>query len=254
MTTNRSARHVSVLAAALLSFAWGGTPSALCANDPPDAAVNPETGVVETVDAPVGAGELSQVRHVSGNGMPKKVTILAPPARNNAPRIAISAGGEAWVVWWRSNQGLGRVVFRTRPAGEGPWADERPVGPPEEDGRFPSVAHDGSRGWIAYAVLQPAGAPAGSAAAVAIFGGDEPNPYPGGREILAFTASAEPEPQVTAEVGKLWVTWLDGPDRVGWCRRDAATGAWDAPGYETYDGTEGPDGARGRIRARLLAP
>ncbi len=73
------------------------------ASDPPDAAINPQTGHIEVVDAAFESGNYN-VRHVEnpGAGQPLLVTNISVNASDDlGARIAIGPAGGTWVVWFR---------------------------------------------------------------------------------------------------------------------------------------------------------
>lgn len=56
---------------------------------------------------------------------------------------------------------------------------------------------------------------------------------------------------VNSELGTLWVTWIDAPNRVGWVEL-LAPGVFTAPAYETFDPAVGPQSALDAARTEAL--
>lgn len=214
--------------------------------DPPDSAVNPVTGYIETTDAAIRGGSYD-VRHVTdlGPGQPLETTYLSSDANDEVDsRILISPSGDTWVVWWRDGA-TDEVVFRKRAQSTGQWGPEKIASDESESASRPEVVLDGSDVWAAYEYQDAASASIG---VVRI--DDDPDPwsrvtlgstaYSGNRDVLAHAAS-----------GHLWVTWIDSGTDVGWSEYDAASETWGAAQCESY-AADSPTDARARIKATVL--
>ncbi len=237
--------RVSLLVSILVAMAA----VVLAVTDPPDCAVNPFTGSIESVDS-IPNGANFNIRHAvdPGTGRTKSVVLITDGAnRDLQPRIAIRSSGESWVVWWR-DAATDAVYYRHRSPASGVWSAETRVSNAGESSRHPEIAHDGGATWIAFEF------DSGMSTAIAVAGStDSPEPFPS-RMLLAISGyKGDLDVRVRAESGLAWVTWVDEGNVVGWCRYDKASASWSLPAYEPY-GIEGPDGARTRIQDKLLPP
>lgn len=215
----------------------------------PDSRVNAVTGRIEIADV-VWSGSSYDVRYIINSGAlgtPETFVVSSSPLDDRRPRIVIAPNGDAWVVWWRDDV-IDRVLARKRTQSTGLWSSESTMSLPGVSSRNPHVAYDGSRVWIAFEESSTAGT------AVAACGiQDEPDPV-GLPVALATVTTPGPngcDSRVHAEAGKLWVTWIDTPTAVGWCKYDYSSGVWTAPAYESYAGTDVP-GAREKVRSAVL--
>ncbi len=97
--THRSPRSILAVSAAGLLCAAAYAATAIVV-DPPDLKINAVSGLIETVDA-TWSGSNYNVRYtvVSTSGQQSSTLFLTSvPANDLDPRIAISSGGDAWVV------------------------------------------------------------------------------------------------------------------------------------------------------------
>jgi hypothetical protein len=216
------------------------------ASDPPDSQVNPQSGSIETVDS-YWTGSHYRVRHVinPGDGQLIQVSYLTTGSiDDNAPRVAISAAGDTWAVWWRDDA-TDEVLIRKRTYSSGTWGAERLVSNSSENSQSPQILHDGTKPWVAYhATVQ-----GGTKIAVAA-GTDSPDPWdPLG--LRTTTYAGDVDVLIHFESSHLWVTWVDSASNVGWCEYDYATSAWSSPSNESY-ASDNVTAARGRIRAGVL--
>jgi len=214
------------------------------ASDPPDSAVNPQSGFVETVDATWNQTDYD-VRHVVDSGPPAKVTLLASGSEDDrGPRIALAPNGDTFVVWWRDRVVDGILVMRRDHATD-TWGTERLASDGDEDSRHPEIVHDGQTAWAAWEIDSGGGTDVAVSALPT-----EPSPFPG-RTVLASTSyGGDVDVLIEADGGSLWVTWVDSGTQVGWSAYDAATGTWTTADYESYAEDDVPS-ARARIRSAV---
>lgn len=220
--------------AAALTLAFAGSAS------PPDSEFNPALGVIETVDATtVTSGYEIRLTTDQGPGQPTKSVLLSTsPLDDLDPRIATDATGGAWVAWWRDGQ-TDEILLRRRMA-RGAWSAEFLVSEKGEDSRSPSIAFDGQRGWIAYCIHGP------ESVSIAVRSGDGAVPWPS-RQILHSTYfGGNVEPEIYAKNGKLWVTWIESQNSLGWREYDYATQKWSTTAYESM-----PDGDHAAALTRV---
>ncbi len=226
--------------AALLSLA------PVVAAEHPDSAVNHVSGAIEVVDA-AWSGSNFDIRFTvnAGGGQSAVVTTLtSDPLDDLDPRLAISAGGDVWVAWWRAGS-VGEVLVRKRAFSSGQWSVEQPISAAGEDSRNPRIVHDGTRAWIAYEFTS------GGHVAIGVTGDNDPQPWPWRTVIGETTYEGDRDLRMSFESGRLWVTWVDSNAQVAWSAYSYATGTWSAPGHESY-ASDSVDAARGRIRTTVL--
>ena len=236
---HKVARTCTALALAA-SACW-----AAFAVDPPDVRINPATGMIETVDA-TWSGSNYEVRHTVANakGEVFSSSLLSSNALNDLdPRIALSSSGDAYVAWWR-DAGPSVVVYRSRAGTTGRWGAERGVGLAAASNSRPRLASDGVHVWVAYQSLSSK-----ERTINAQIIDDDPEPV---RTVVATTAyPGDLDVQFPAEVGYLWVTWIDTNARVGYSEYLADKGFWTIPAYESF-ASDSVGAARARIRGRIL--
>jgi hypothetical protein len=229
-----------------------GAIAALCLGGPvfaveaPDAEVNQSTGQIESVDVEI-AGSGYDLRHTvdPGEGAPgASVLLTSAPENDLRPRMAITTGGAAWVVWWRDTT-VDAVMCRGRDLA-GAWQAERTLSAPGESSRNPQIALFGGNAWVAYELTTSEGI---AVAAVAI--DDTPDPF--GRVLLGTSAFAGAvDTQIQSVSGHLWVSWVQDGTRVGWSELDPASNTWGTARFEPYGVSDGVAGARARIQTVVI--
>jgi hypothetical protein len=235
--------------AVILTIVVSGLPGASVRTpDPPDSAVNPQSGYIETTDS---AWDRSRyiVRHVTdpGAGGDRRVASLSSSEADDlSPRLATSAAGDTWVVWWRDGE-ICQVLARKRSHDSGRWAGETPLSDKAESSRYPEIVHDGSRAWVVFE-FDASGGETGVGVNSVI---DEPNPIPVRQKLAQTDFAGDLDTSIHFDSGNLWVTWVDSASDVGWCAYDHSSETWEAPGYESY-ATDTVEEARARIRAARL--
>ncbi len=214
------------------------------ASDPPDSGVNPKSGYVETVDSCL-VGSQYKIRHtIATNGEHVTIAFEAGASDDVRPRLAISSGGDTWVAWWRDGSPDG-VLIRKRTYSSGNWSGERVISRAGENGRNPSIVHDGTHPWVAYEASGPG-------ETIVVVADITEDPVPVGLTDLATTSfTGDVDVQIRSESGHLWVTWIDSETNVGWCKYEYATGMWSVPGYESY-ANDSVGAARIRIRSGVV--
>ena len=122
--------------------------------EPPDSLGNTVSGAIETADTPW-SGTSYDVRHVinPGGGRPLIIKVLTTDTRDDlGPRLAVNpVNGDSWVAWWRHGS-IDQVIVRRRINATGAWTAEAVQSASTESSRHPSIAFEGSRGWIAFEV------------------------------------------------------------------------------------------------------
>ena len=223
-------------------------PGLALATDPPDSAVNPRDGAIETADSSW-AGSNFSVRHTinSGRGRaPIVFEVSTEQAEDPEPRLAVNANGDTWVTWWQHTP-TSQVFIRKRAYSTGAWSNSRLVSESGEIGTHARIAHDGTTPWVAY--LAPV--PGGTVVETVQIIDDGPDPF-GPLGIATTSYTGDLDLQINAEAGHLWVTWVDGAANVGWCAYDYGTSTWGPPSYEPYVG-DAIVATRSRIRTAVLA-
>jgi hypothetical protein len=222
--------------------------SLVLASGPPDSALNPRNGAIETTDSSWAASNFN-VRHVihPGQGQsPIVFDVSTHQADDPDPRLTISPSGDTWVTW-RRNVATSQVLIRKRTFSTGTWSEEQVVSASGESGTRPRIVHDGTNPWVVY--LAPA--TGGTAVETARIIDDGPDPF--GRVVVATTSyTGDLDVQIDAEAGHLWVSWIDSDSDVGWCQYDYGTSTWSSPSYESYV-DDSVSEARSRISAMVLA-
>lgn len=224
--------------------------AALAASDPPDSALNSQSGYVETTDSTWQSGNYD-VRHVIDPGQgssPVVVSVTQNPANDVSPRIAISPAGETWVVWCREGT-PDQVVFRKRTLSSSVWETEDVLSDGLTRSRNPEIAYDGTNPWVVFEVAFPSGDTEITVRAIL----DDPVPY-GSPFVVSTTSYAGiVDALIHADAGHLWVTWVDSTVDVGWSQYDYALESWSLPQYESF-AADTVDAARSRIEAGVLDP
>jgi hypothetical protein len=226
---------VSAIAIALSAFFVGFAR----ASDPPDAKANPVTGLNEITDS-YWTGTNYGIRHTVALSQPVFLTDGEEDERG--PRIDILSDGRSWVVWWR-DASVRQVLVRIKDE-TGTWSEEQIVSGSSESAGHPAITHDDSKVWIVY---EAAG---GSSRSIKVGATDpDPDPFPTATQV-ATTTFEEPAPLVHAEVGHLWITWIDSETDLKWCEFDYETESWGSPQTMSYEESS-VDDARKDIRAAV---
>lgn len=222
-------------------------PTLVLASEPPDSAVNPRDGAIETTDSSWSGSRFS-VRHTinpnQGHG-PVVFDVAIDQADDPEPRLAISANGDTWVTWWRRAP-ANQVFIRKRTHSTGGWTEPRLVSMTGESGSRPRIVHDGASPWVAYTAPAAGGT---LVEAVQIID-DGPDPF-GPLAVASSSFTGDLDVEIDAEAGRLWVSWVDSSTHVGWCVYDYGSNTWNAPSYESYAG-DTVAAARSRIRTAIL--
>ncbi len=222
--------------------------SVALAVDPPDSAVNPVSGYVETTDATLSSGNY-EVRHTVNPGQgqdPQVTTLTSASADDLDPRLVISTAGDTWVVWWR-DEASRKVLVRKRTYSTGAWDAERQVGNSSESGRRPRIVHDGTNPWVAYENT----AGGGGTKIIVQKITDGSDPIPTGTVLSTTTYGGDLAVVIRSESSHLWVAWVDSSTHVGWSQYTYATQTWTAAAYESY-ASDSVAAARARIRTTVL--
>jgi hypothetical protein len=216
------------------------------ASDPPDARINPQSGKITTVDS-CWDGSHFCVRHTlnPGEGESPQVTALGPCAVDEfGPRLAVSASGDVWVVWWRDDT-TAEVLVRKQTFSDGTWTSERQVSSSDESSQSPEIVYDGARPWVVY----QAQALAGTKIVVGAIT-DEPDPITR-IGLRTTTYNGDLEVRINAMSGHLWATWIDSDTELGWSAYDHETGMWSSPSFESY-ASDTVGAARRRVETTAL--
>lgn len=219
--------------------------SGAVAGEPPDLELNPVTGYLESVD--VADDSSSRIRHLVDEGQGgRRTSELISSGAGWSPRIAITASGKSWVVWWEDSAS-DEVYCRTRSGEPGTWSAVRRVSSVGEEGRHPEIVHHNGTAWIAYEITG-----SGGTKSVAVLGTiDDPEPIPT-RTVIATTLwNGDVDVLIHAEPSHVWATWVDSSTHLGWSEWSSATGLWQLPQYESY-ATDSVEQARSRIRDAVL--
>ena len=218
--------------------------------EPPDSLGNVVSGAIETADTPW-SGTSYEVRHAinPGGGLPLIIKILTTDSRDDlGPRLAVNpVNGDSWVAWWRDGT-IDQVIVRRRVNATGAWSPEFVQSAATASSRHPSVAFDGSRGWIAF----ESGAPGEETRLEAKVIEDEPAPFGAATVVARTSYTGGVDAHVHAEHGRVWLSWVDSATEIGWCRYDPSRSTWSVPRFEPYDLDSVAD-ARGRIRSLVLS-
>lgn len=232
-----------------LAGACSGFVSVLCfAADPPASKVNPKSGLIEIADS-VWSSNNYDIRHTIDHGhqAPETFTVSSNSLDDRRPNLTIAASGDTWVTWWRDDS-TDKVLARKRTYATSTWGSERLVSNTGESSRSPAITFDGSKAWVFYQFVS------GSNASLAVgVINDEPDPI-GMRDVVATTSyTGTVDPDIQAESGHLWASWVDSASYVGWSEYDYASQTWDSPSYQSYSGGT-VAGARDTIRSTVLGP
>lgn len=216
------------------------------ASDPPDSAVNPQSGNIEIVD-PVWAATNQDINYVINGGPIRNIETAADdPLDDRNPRMVIASNGDAWITWWRDDD-TDAVLVRRRHYSDGTWDNERVLSSGTESSRNPAIADDGTDRWVAYEFDD--GNETTIAVSLII---DEPDPI-SVRTALANTSYTESrDVLIHVESGNLWVTWIHSSTDVGWVEYDDGSESWSTAGYESYAQDSVVD-ARDRVRNAVVA-
>lgn len=227
--------------AVVVLWAFDGTR----ADAPPDLELNPVTGAIEAVQAsPLDGGLVRHVEDDTQTGEVIQTLVSAEPAADS--RIAIKESGESWAVWEDSEARAIRYAYRD--VATKIWTAEGTLSAPGELAHGPRIAHSGSATFVAYAIEQ------GTSTAIAVTDIiDSPEPFPPSIVLVTRSFSANPELDLRAEAGQVWISWVEDGSSVGWTERDATTGLWSAPRSIPLAGTS-VKAVRQTIRDRVLAP
>jgi hypothetical protein len=154
------------------------------------------------------------------------------PEEDLEPRITVAPDGTLHVTWWIPHT-IDRVFLCSRPAGETEWTDPVLITPDPMGGRRPSAAvHDGV---VRIAYERTTGLPGLSQQAVV----GHQLPEGGFRvDVVGMTERSERlDVLLSAESGRLWVTWKQDADLFGYAVHDEAdwspmqTEPWTDPGW-----------------------
>ncbi len=216
------------------------------ASDPPDSKTNPQSSYIETTDSHVVGSQYDLRLTITTENGPVVYSFGSAAFDDNGPRLAISSGGDTWVVWWRAAS-TDQVLIRKLTYATGNWSSERLVSDSDEGSRHPEIVYDGATPWVAYEFDAEGG---GTSIAV---NGIKEDPIPIGFRTLLRTTSYAGDTDVLAyyESGHLWVTWVDSASNVGWCEYDYGTTGWSSPSFESY-ANDSVAAARGRVRTAVL--
>jgi hypothetical protein len=212
--------------------------------DPPDLRVNTVSGLIETVDATWSGSNFNvRLTEVTSAGqLTSSLLVTANAANDLDPRVAVTPGGDALIVWWRDLM-TDALVYRKRITATGVWGPERLVGMLSESSSHPRLAY-ADKAWVAYEIKNKKDR---SVACQVI--DDDPEPI---RNIIATTSyTGDLDIQLNAESGHLWVTWIDGPSRVVYAEYVYSRQLWNVPLQES-DPEGSISAARERIRERVL--
>lgn len=218
--------------------------------EPPDSLGNAVSGAIETADTPW-SGTSYDVRHVinPGGGRPRIIKILTADSRDDlGPRLAVNpVSGDSWVAWWRHGS-IDQVIVRRRINATGAWTAERVQSVSNESSRHPSIALEGSHGWIAFEV----GASVAETRLEAKVIEDEPAPFLAATVVATTSYAGTIDARIHAEYGRVWMSWVDSATEIGWCRYDPSRSTWGVPQFEPYD-IDSVAEARGRIQSNVLS-
>ena len=123
---------------------------------------------------------------------------------------------------------------------------ELPISESGESSRSPEIVHDGSQVFVTYLIDD------GEGQDIAVRSGNGPAPWPGRTIIHRTYYAGDADPDIHASDARLWVTWVESNDALGWSRYDYATSTWSEPRYEPL-GEDGRDAALARIAEQVQA-
>jgi hypothetical protein len=214
--------------------------------DPPDAEVNPKSGLVEVCDSFLGTG-VYRVRHTikEAQGGTEEVVLSDGTADDIGPRIAIQPEGHSWVVWWR-DAATDSILYRIKDYETGTWSSAALVSAAGQSSRNPEIVHASPKTFVAYE------ASAGSATAIAVaITDDGAEPFPQADILATTTFAGDEDVHIDAESGHVWVTWVHSASDVGWSEYDPQTDSWGSPQWESYESSSVKE-AREEIREIVL--
>jgi hypothetical protein len=193
--------------------------------DPPDAQLDPTTGLIHTVDS-TASGSDQVIRHTidPGQGQPTVATITSGHA-DYSPHLAIDGNSVVHVVFQRalSLDQIRTVDVRVN----GSLSTERLVSDADEDSRNASIVLFDALARVAYEIHD-----GGEVAIATVSILDEPDPI-GLRTIVATTSfSGDVDVRMHAAEGHLWVTWVDASDSVGYSVFDTGSETWGSAQYQ----------------------
>lgn len=251
MHERRNSRRTPLaIATVCIALAISGAARAV-ETEPPDVAVNPVTGLVETVDVWIRDGEDTEVRHTVHLNERKQINALISTASADdlGPRIAIDVAGDTMVVWWRAGMAgnPSQVFVRTLdldpfdPSGS-QWSDEALVSGSRDNAFGPELTYFKGEMWTSYETTVPGltGIVVGRITFDrAPFGMKQL----GSSTLLGGSADALIESDTT---DNLWVSWIEDDQYVGWREYDPTYACWTAPQSIDYS-VIGVAGAREAI-------
>lgn len=214
------------------------------ADNLPDAELNPQSNRIEVVGSVSLFGD-HEVRHVVTGSEPTVSILTSNSIDDYSPRIAVSPGGDTFVVWW-SDESTDTVRVRRLDYTTGAWGPEVILSDPGEGSRSPEIVHDGSNTYVAFE-HDSVGVSGIKVGAIS----DEPEPFGLFVTVAETEYAGDLEVQLQAEQGALWMTWIDSASDVGWCVLDVGTETWSQPQYESY-AADDVASARERIREGVL--
>ncbi len=231
----------------------------------PVRASNTVTGRPEIAWSTAGeAGEVHLAFHDGNMWIPAR-NVSNRQGADFLPSLALDAWGNRFVTWQNTRQGRVTVLY----AGvRGDWTAQlsaRELTSRQREGRRPSIGvHADGNVYIAYEEQ---------------LNGNEDVPYVGvdrirprrdtdgqlrcsgengidlSRTSTVRTALSDSsmvaETTVNVEAGRLWVTWIDSANRVGWIKL-IGDGVFSEPAYRSFDPNFGPASALEAIRTEAL--
>lgn len=183
------------------------------------------------------------------------IPIGTNPGDDLDPRWFQDSSGTIHAVWWRagSGGGGGSVLYASCPAGSNAFTPEEEVSLPTEFARSPSLTVLPSGEVLVAYETDPVNdqrqvVVASKAGPIAAFQ----------NEVIAITPGLGPlnpdplAPEVTAAVGKVWVTWINSTTVVAYSER--SSGLWTNPASEEpCDGPDDTGRARKTAQSRILS-
>jgi hypothetical protein len=213
--------------------------------DPPDSQVDPETGLIHTVDSAASGGH-DVIRHIVDAGQGPAVSgEISGGNADFSPHLAIDDDSDVHVAWQRDLT-LDQIrVVVVRP--NGTLGTERLASDPDEDSRNPDLVLFG----IPYLVYEIHGGDGVAVAAQPVL--DEPDPL-GARTLLGTSGfSGDVDARIHAAGGHLWATWVDATDSLGFSVFDPAEQKWSDPQFEDVV-DENFQAAREAVEAAVSGP
>jgi hypothetical protein len=227
------------------------------ASDPPDSAINPLSGLVETVDAEY-TDSGWYWRHVvdPGDGISRSPKYVRYSSVDPRPRLTISSLGDSWITWQEEDTLGSAVLVLRHSSAYNRWSDELVVTDPDLACHDPEITHDGLNAWIAYESRGPTSTQT-EVSAQAIHEGPDPvsAPVASNRTVLSTTVyEGDIDVLIHYQSEHLWVTWVHTASRIGWSEYDYELEIWRPAEYEIYDyETDDVEAARERIAQIVLS-